>query len=122
MYMVMFVLDDPSILDAVLDAWDAIGVSGVTIIESTGINRRRLASQVGKSFMAGLNRWVQSAEENQYTLFTIVQNEALVLDCIKAVEQIIGDLNQPNRGVLAAWPLGIVKGIPETGKKKYLEE
>ena len=41
MFMVMLVLDDCNCLDAVLDAWDQIGIDGVTIIESTGIQRRR---------------------------------------------------------------------------------
>ena len=45
MHMVLFVLDDPELLDEVLDVWEAIGVSGVTIMDSTGINRRRLARQ-----------------------------------------------------------------------------
>ena len=36
MYMVMFILDDPDRLDAVLDAWAKIGVSGTTIVESAG--------------------------------------------------------------------------------------
>jgi len=34
--MVMFVLQDTDRLDGVLDAWRAIGVSGVTIIETIG--------------------------------------------------------------------------------------
>ncbi len=41
MYMLMFVLDDPGRLDPVLEAWEQVGIRGVTIIESTGIHRRR---------------------------------------------------------------------------------
>ena len=41
MHMVMFVLDDPDLLDRVLEAWEAAGATGVTIVESTGIRRRR---------------------------------------------------------------------------------
>ena len=43
MQIVLFVLDDPDRWDEVPDAWDNIGISGVTFIESTGINRRWLA-------------------------------------------------------------------------------
>lgn len=39
MYMLMFILDDPNYLDEVLDAWEEVGVSGVTIVESTGMAR-----------------------------------------------------------------------------------
>jgi len=113
MYMIFFVLDDTSKLDAVLDAWDAIGVTGATIIDSTGINRRRRARQVGAPFMGGINRLMTGSHETHYTLITVVKDEATVKECLKATEAIVGDLNQPNSGVLAAWPVSIVKGIPE---------
>ena len=112
MYIVMFVLDDPDLLDKVLDAWDSIGVSGVTIIESTGINRLKLARGVGSPFMAGMNRLLSSREEGHYTLFTMVPNEEVVAKCLQAAEGIVGDLNDPHSGVLAAWPVAIIKGVP----------
>lgn len=112
MQMVMFVLDDPEKLDDVLDTWDAIGVSGVTIIESTGLNRRRLARRVGSTLMAGFNRLVETGYEGHYTLFTVVKGEEFVKACITAVEAVVGDLDLPNTGVLASWPIAKVKGIP----------
>jgi nitrogen regulatory protein P-II 1 len=113
MHMIMFVLDDPHQLDAVLDAWEAIGVSGVTIVESTGIVHRRRARFVGASFMAGLNRMLESDQEGHYTLFTIVKGEQVVQACLRAAENVVGSLEDPHSGVLAAWPLTVVKGVPE---------
>lgn len=112
MYMVMFVLDDPDRLDEVLEAWEAVGISGATIIESTGINRRRVARLVGSTVMAGINRMMSSNEESHYTLFAIVSDEAVVAKCLAAAESVVGDLNNPNTGVLAAWQLSVVKGVP----------
>jgi hypothetical protein len=112
MYMVLFVLDDPDLLEGVLDAWDKIGVSGVTIVESTGINRLRRAQQVGSPFMAGINRLMSGDQEMNYTLLTIVKGETLVQKCVAAVEKVVGDLSEPNTGVLAAWPVAYVKGVP----------
>lgn len=112
MYVVMFVLDQPELLDEVLAAWEQRGVSGATIIDSTGVNRRRRAQLVGTTLMAGINRLISGDVTNHYTLFTIVQDEELVQACLEAAEQVVGDLSQPNTGVLAAWPLSIVKGVP----------
>lgn len=112
MYMVLFVLDDPDLLYKVLDAWDAIGVGGVTIIESTGINRLKQARRVGAPFMAGLNRLMTSQEEGHNTLLAIVPDQAMAENCLLAAEQVVGDLDQPNNGILAAWPLAMVKGVP----------
>lgn len=113
MHMLMFVLDNPDYLDEVLDAWDKIGVTGVTIIESTGISRYRKAKMIGTPLMAGINRIMHSSEEGHLTLFTIVKGEPKVRQCIEAVEGIVGNLLDPDTGVLAAWPLSIVKGVPD---------
>lgn len=113
MYMVMFVLDDPNRLDEVLDAWDSIGVTGITIVESTGINRRRRAQRVGSMFMAGINRLMDSDQESHYTLFTMVHDQEVVKMCISEIERIVGDLSAPNSGVLASWQLDFVKGVPQ---------
>lgn len=116
MYMVMFVIDDPNRLDEVLNAWEKAGISGATIIESTGINRRRRARLVGTSVMAGINRLMSSDEESHYTLFAIVPDEAYVAKCLAAVESVVGDLDRGNTGVLAAWPLSVVKGVPAANR------
>jgi nitrogen regulatory protein PII len=111
MHMLMFVLDDPNKLDAVLETWESLGVSGVTIVESTGIARHQ--GYVGAPFMAGINRLIQSDQEGHYTLFTIVKSENTVRKCIAAVEALVGNLKEPNTGVMAAWPIAIVKGVPD---------
>jgi nitrogen regulatory protein PII len=112
MHMVMFVLDNPNQLDAILNAWEKVGISGATIIESTGINRYKRAQLVGSAFMAGINRLMSASEENHYTLFAIVNKDEMIEDCLLAVESIVGDLNQPNTGIFFAWPLDFVKGVP----------
>ncbi|MCC7129638.1 MAG: hypothetical protein IT297_04490 [Anaerolineae bacterium] len=112
MYMVMMVLDDPNRLDEMLDAWETVGVSGVTIIESTGINRRRRQRLAGSVLMAGFNRLISSSDESHFTLFVIVPDESLVQACLEAAEKVVGDFDQPNTGVLAAWPVSYVKGVP----------
>ncbi|MBN1430714.1 MAG: hypothetical protein JXB07_20260 [Anaerolineae bacterium] len=117
MYLVMFVLDNPDLLDQVLDAWEAIDVSGVTIVESSGINRRRLARQVGAMFMAGINRLMSGDVETHCTLLAIVKGESMVHACVEAAEKIVGDLNNPNSGILAAWPVPYVKGVPDPTQK-----
>jgi hypothetical protein len=63
--------------------------------------------------MAGINRLIGSEEEQHVTLFVIVPGEAEVQTCLAAVEEVVGDLNGPNTGVMAAWPLSLVKGVPD---------
>lgn len=112
MFMVMYVLDNPDKLDAILDAWEAVGVSGVTIIESSGIFRRQTKHRrIPMRF--DFEQLVERAERGNYTLFTLVENEAMVEQCVSAVEDVVGDLSTPNTGILAAWPLSMVRGLPK---------
>lgn len=110
MHMIMFVLDNPDLLDDVLAAWSEVGVSGITIIESSGFHRRQ-AHLPGARYVGSLPSLLESLETSSYTLFSAVAGEEQVAACFAAAEQIVGDLSGPNTGVIAAWPLGFAKGL-----------
>lgn len=116
MQMVMFVLDDPKHLEAILDAWQAIGVHGVTIIESSGSHRVRQRRPLGARYVFGALSESSRVKMEHYTLFAIVPNETVVRACLDATEEIVGDLDGPNTGVLASWELSVAKGVPDTSR------
>lgn len=111
MYMVWFVLDDAQKLDDILDAWHEVGVTGVTILESSSRHRRRQARPLGARYMFGAGRAVEHVEKGQFTLMTIVPDQAAVQLCQDAAEKIVGDLNNPDTGILVAAQLDHVKGV-----------
>lgn len=111
MHMVMLVLDAPDRLDAVLDAWHMAGVDGATIAETTGFHRRR-ARRGHVATRYALGGMVSGGQACNYTLWAIVPDEETVQRCLAAAEAVVGDLDGPNTGVLAAWPLALVKGVP----------
>lgn len=115
MYMIFYVLNDPQKLDALLDAWDAAGISGATIVESTGRQRRRAKAHIPMRFSFGLGG-TECVDCYHYTLFAIVEDERLVQRCIAATESVVGDLGRPDTGILAAWPLAAVRGIPKQSR------
>ncbi|HNW95877.1 MAG TPA: hypothetical protein PKW57_06820 [Anaerolineaceae bacterium] len=112
MFNILFVLDDPDKLPELLEAWEEAGISGVTILESTGMYRlkRRL-------FPMRYLPVVYDQEESHLTLMAIVDDEQLIQACLRATEKVIGSLEEPNTGIFAAWPLTVVKGIPKKGAK-----
>jgi hypothetical protein len=110
MYMIMFVIDDPALLDSVLDAWQKAGVDGATIVESSGLHRRR-ATTVGARYSFGFPRVVERVKEGHFTLFVAVNDEAMVQACLDAAETITGDLHEPQTGFFTAWPLYAAKGM-----------
>ncbi len=121
MHMIMLVLDDPSQLDAVLDAWRSVGVSGVTIMETFGAYGREIRRVRGR-YLFGLPGLAESAERSQYTLFAIVPDTRTVEMSLEAAEGIIGDLMRPDTGVFAAWELTSAKGVPDPLSESGMEE
>lgn len=105
MYTIFFVLDDPDKLREVLDALEKVGISGVTILESTGLNRVKR-----KAFPMRYLPDFYNQEENHLTLMTIVKEEAMIEACLQATESVVGELSNPNTGIFAAWPISFAKG------------
>lgn len=107
MFMIMFVLDDICHLDDVLDSWSDAGISGATIIESSGLYRR-MKKTIPMRYLYGS---AEEKEKGNLTLFIAVDSEEKVQTCLQAVEKVVGDLNEPNSGVFLAWPISFSKGI-----------
>jgi len=107
MYMIMFVLDDTSLLDELLASWSEAGISGATIIESSGLYRR-MKKTIPMRYLYGSE---SEDEKGNLTLFVAVESEEKVHTCLHAAEKVVGDLNDPNSGVFLAWPLTFSKGI-----------
>ncbi len=109
MLMMMLVLDDPEKLEAVLISWEALGVSAITITESTGVHLHKKPPRL--PFRFGFEGQAPSYDEYHYTLFCIVSDENIVQACLAAAERIIGNLDDPDTGMMAVWPLTFMKGV-----------
>jgi hypothetical protein len=113
MYMIFLVLDDPDRLDELIESWDNAGIHGATIIESTGIQRMQ-QRQFPMRYAFGISH---GEERGHYTLMAIVADQQAVARCLQVTEALLGDLDAPNRGVFAAWPLSTVKGVSQTAQE-----
>ncbi|MBI4926723.1 MAG: hypothetical protein HY835_03080 [Anaerolineae bacterium] len=111
MYMVMFILDDPMLLDDILDSWYAAGIHGATIFESTGIFRKR-AKRLNIPIRYNITHASTNYEGN-VTLLAMVSNEEMVKACLEATEKVVGDLSRPHTGIFTSWPLSVSKGLPK---------
>ncbi len=107
MYMVFCVLDDPEKLGKVLEALEKGGITGATIIESTGLHRIRKKRLV----MQYLYSSPVMDEKENITLFAIVPNNKAVDDCLALIESVVGDMSNPDTGIFAAWELDRIKGL-----------
>lgn len=111
-HMILLILDDVNQCSTILEAWEAQGVSGITILESTGLGRvRKLSIRDDMPLMPSLSRLLQNREERHRTLFSVVEGEEMVDKVIQATEAVLGDLEKAHNGVLFVLPVSRVVGL-----------
>ena len=113
MFLIMLILDDPSQCHDVLNAWEAAGSRGVTILASTGLGRVRMRKGLldDMPLMPSLEEFFQEEESQNRTLISIVKEREVVDRIIQATHKIIGDLFQPDTGILAVLPVLEAYGV-----------
>ena len=110
MYMLVMVLDDTAHLNDVLNAWEKAKVGGVTIIESTGINRVLQRHNADMAF-AGFSQIFGSGRVGHNTLFTVIEDLELAEAAVVATESVLGDLTEPDKGIIFALPVAKTWGL-----------
>jgi nitrogen regulatory protein PII len=106
------IVNNPDNCPAVLEAWEALGLSGVTILESSGLGRMRRASmQDDFPLMPSLSDYFEGGEVHHRTLFSVVENEETVDRMIAAAQKVIGNLEEEHTGFLFVVPVNRVLGM-----------
>lgn len=110
-HLLVFVLDSLEQCPDVLEAWEEAGVSGVTILESTGLGRLRDAMRDDLPLLPSLRDLLASRELHHRTLFTVIEDEATLERIIAATERVIGDFTRHHTGLLFVVPVTRVLGL-----------
>jgi hypothetical protein len=111
------VLDDTSRLNDVLRAWEEAGVTGATILESTGL-ARTLERHHARGAYAGFSQMFGAGRVGHNTLFAVIDDIETAGMVATRMEGVLGNLSSPNTGilfvipVLAAWGAGPDSGSP----------
>jgi nitrogen regulatory protein PII len=118
MSLVLFVLNDPAKLEDVLNAWEEAGVPGITILPSNGLGRIRRGGNYRDDLplIPGLDSLLEHEETSSHTLFSAIDDEAVVERVVAATFEMVGDLNKPHTGVLLILPIARSYGIQ---KRQY---
>lgn len=118
MYLVLFVLHDYELLKDLLDAWENAGVSGATILHSSGLGRvRQGALMEDLPLIPNLDALFQNEEYFSRTVFTVIDREELIEKIYRATESVVGPLDQPGTGLLVVLPVYQVFGLKKSQAK-----
>ena len=111
--MIMLVLHDPEQLEDITRAWNEAGAPGITILSSLGMGRLRNKSGLRDDLplIPSLHDLLDQEELYNRTLFTIVEGEETVERIVSATQQITGDLDEPDTGILVVLPVSQAYGL-----------
>lgn len=111
-FLVVCIVDNPDYCPAILEAWEAIGIYGVTILESTGLGRlRRAGLRDDIPLMPSLRDLFEGGEVHHRTLLSVVDEQSKVDRMVDVVQKILGDLNRGKSGFLFVVPVSQVYGL-----------
>jgi hypothetical protein len=119
MKLILFVLHDTSKLVDLLNAWKEAGATGATVLFSTGMGRIRLSASLRDDLplMPSLSDFYTRDEELSRTLFTVVKDEKTAKRIISATRDVVGDLNEPDTGLLVLMPVEQIEGLKKKQPK-----
>lgn len=112
-YLILLVVHDTEKFEYVLEAWREAGVSGVTVLPSIGLQRLddERALREDMPLMPMISSLFEHDEVLNRTLFSMVEGDELVDKVVAATIATLGDLDEPNSGVMAVLPISRVYGL-----------
>ena len=108
-HLLVVILDDLEYGPDLLQTWQAIGVPGVTIVESAGGYRTSTwLSRVGLETLGGL---FEAEEVRRCTLLAAIEDDELLAQAVAEAERVVGGFDRPDRGLLLVLPVAQARGL-----------
>lgn len=113
MSLILFVLHDPEKLHTLLEAWKEAGVSGATVCFSTGMGRIRQEATLRDDLppIPSLEDFLPKVDRMSRTVFSVIDDDSIIEKVVDATSEVVGDLNDPDRGLLIVLPITRVYGL-----------
>ncbi|MBN2364676.1 MAG: hypothetical protein EH225_00875 [Calditrichaeota bacterium] len=107
MKLLVFILNKEEHLEEILEAFLELNIKGATILDSVGMGSI-LARDI--PIFAGFKNLLQGSRTANKTILTVLPDR-LVESAVKAVEQIVGSLEDPGNGLMFVLDIEKVFGL-----------
>jgi nitrogen regulatory protein PII len=108
MKCLIFILNDVRKLSKLLHEWQHNGITGATILNSTGMAKALFANN-DEAIIGSIRHLLDNDREENRTLFVLL-HEDKVETAINVIESVVGDLHKPNTGLVFTIDVGSFKG------------
>ena len=112
--LIVLVLPDPGQCDAVLHSWLEAGVTGMTLLDGSGVVEQVTAQSElldDMPLMPSMRRLLRNEENPSRTMFSVVEDDFDVDSLVAKTEAIIGSLEQEGTGFLFVVPVSRTFGL-----------
>jgi hypothetical protein len=106
----------------VLDAWENLGVTGVTILESIGLRKIQeiRTRRDDLPLFPSLRHLLEGEEYHHRTAFVVLDDDFDLDRLIEATEQAVGgDFDAPDTGILFVMPVTRTRGMRPYWKREH---
>lgn len=108
MKLLVIILNKTDALEYLLEGMGAAGIGGATIMRSSGM--AMTLSRMESSFLsASIRSMFTGDEEDNRTIISVINDDQLDI-ARRVVYNTVGDLSQPNTGIMFTVPLDFVEG------------
>lgn len=112
MNVLFIVLNEVEHLEEILDAFVDIGVRGATILDSQGMGSAITNSGSGSDpFFGAIRTFLDNARPYNKTIFTVIEDDEILDEAVKATKSILGNINKPGVGLMFTVPVGDIYGM-----------
>ncbi len=119
MKLLVFVLNREELLDDVLAAYVEAGISGATVLDSEGMGRY-LTYEV--PLFADFKEFMKGNKPYNKTILSVVQDETVIPELKKLLDEITGGLENPGTGILFTLPVDYAVGLIDQNDSENEEE
>ncbi len=109
MKLLVLILNKVETLEPLLARFTDLQINGATILNSTGM-ARALSDYMDDSFLGSLRAILDPDRDENKTILTVLRDEQ-VPSAVEAIEDVVGDLSQPDTGIIFTVPVDFIKGI-----------
>jgi nitrogen regulatory protein P-II 1 len=111
--LIGLVIHDVDKVDGVLHAWLEVGISGVTLLDTSGLSHHMQQAGLRDDLpvFPSIRRMLESTELHNRLLFTIVPDDFNVDSLIRETEAVLGELTRPGTGILFILPVARAVGL-----------
>jgi len=111
MYLIVLVIDNPYHCGNLLQAWEAAGVPGATILDSRGLTRALKGFRDDLPLMPSMDDIMQKDEHRHRTVFSVVPDRETVERVKEVSQKIIGPFDQAHTGFFFVVPVSEALGF-----------